>query len=142
MKNLLFTLFLFLFTLIAIGFSKSYTIDQININAIVLPDGNIEINETRTYTFKGKFSWAEYQLPLDKLGEVKLFSLRESSQNYYKSNDELPGSYYIENKGNTFYVQAGAGIVADSDPAREYEESVNKAKALAVATPPHRYARR
>jgi anthranilate synthase component I len=36
-------------------------------------------------------------------------------------------------KGNTFYVQAGAGIVADSDPAREYEESVNKAKALAVA---------
>jgi anthranilate synthase component 1 len=36
-------------------------------------------------------------------------------------------------KGNTVYVQAGAGIVADSDPAREYDESVNKAKALAVA---------
>ncbi|MCK5032983.1 MAG: DUF2207 domain-containing protein [Calditrichia bacterium] len=105
MKNLLFTLFLFLFTLIAIGFSKSYTIDQINIDAIVLPDGNIEINETRTYTFKGKFSWAEYQLPLDKLGEVKLFSLREGSQNYYQSNDELPGSFYIENKNNTFYVR-------------------------------------
>ncbi|MFN2138895.1 MAG: anthranilate synthase component I [Candidatus Promineifilaceae bacterium] len=30
-------------------------------------------------------------------------------------------------------VQAGAGIVADSDPASEYEESVNKAKALLVA---------
>lgn len=28
------------------------------------------------------------------------------------------------------YVQAGAGIVADSDPDREYEETVNKAKAL------------
>lgn len=28
------------------------------------------------------------------------------------------------------YVQAGAGIVADSDPAREYEETVNKARAL------------
>ncbi|BAS27584.1 anthranilate synthase component I family protein [Limnochorda pilosa] len=27
-------------------------------------------------------------------------------------------------------VQAGAGIVADSDPAREYQESVNKARAL------------
>ena len=31
------------------------------------------------------------------------------------------------------YIQAGAGLVADSVPAREYEESVNKARALAVA---------
>ena len=28
------------------------------------------------------------------------------------------------------YVQAGAGIVADSDPAREYQECRNKAAAL------------
>ncbi len=31
------------------------------------------------------------------------------------------------------YVQAGAGIVADSDPAREFEECVNKARALVRA---------
>ncbi|MGB4871416.1 MAG: anthranilate synthase component I family protein, partial [Candidatus Promineifilaceae bacterium] len=35
--------------------------------------------------------------------------------------------------GDTVYVQAGAGIVADSDPASEYRECVNKAKALFVA---------
>lgn len=28
------------------------------------------------------------------------------------------------------FVQAGAGVVADSDPAREYEETLNKARAL------------
>jgi len=33
----------------------------------------------------------------------------------------------------TAYVQAGAGIVADSDPHREYEETINKAKALVRA---------
>ena len=33
-------------------------------------------------------------------------------------------------KNNKFYVQAGAGIVADSKPNKEYEETVNKAKAL------------
>ena len=33
-------------------------------------------------------------------------------------------------KDGTATVQAGAGIVADSDPAKEYEETVNKAKAL------------
>ncbi len=30
---------------------------------------------------------------------------------------------------NKAYVQAGAGIVADSDPVKEYQETVNKAKA-------------
>ena len=33
-------------------------------------------------------------------------------------------------KKNKFYIQAGAGIVADSVPEKEYEETVNKAKAL------------
>jgi anthranilate synthase component 1 len=32
--------------------------------------------------------------------------------------------------GGRAYVQAGAGIVADSVPEREYEETINKAKAL------------
>ncbi len=31
--------------------------------------------------------------------------------------------------GQTAWVQAGAGIVADSDPATEYEETMNKAAA-------------
>jgi anthranilate synthase component 1 len=33
-------------------------------------------------------------------------------------------------KNGTAEIQAGAGIVADSVPALEYEETVNKAKAL------------
>ncbi len=36
-------------------------------------------------------------------------------------------------KGKRAYIQAGAGIVADSVPAREYNETVNKAKAQMVA---------
>lgn len=32
-------------------------------------------------------------------------------------------------KGKKAYIQAGGGVVADSVPAREYEETVNKAKA-------------
>jgi anthranilate synthase component 1 len=35
--------------------------------------------------------------------------------------------------GDTAYIQTGAGIVADSDPAREYQETLNKARALAEA---------
>ncbi|GAN32919.1 anthranilate synthase component I [Candidatus Brocadia sinica JPN1] len=36
-------------------------------------------------------------------------------------------------KGNDAYIQAGAGIVADSVPEREYEETLNKAKGLLKA---------
>jgi anthranilate synthase component 1 len=32
--------------------------------------------------------------------------------------------------GNNVTIQAGAGIVADSDPTREYDETVNKATAM------------
>ncbi len=34
---------------------------------------------------------------------------------------------------DTLKIQSGAGIVADSDPAREYDETVNKARALLEA---------
>lgn len=36
-------------------------------------------------------------------------------------------------QGDTVHIQAGGGIVADSDPQREYEESWNKAAAMAEA---------
>jgi anthranilate synthase component 1 len=36
-------------------------------------------------------------------------------------------------KGTTAWVQAGAGIVVDSDPAAEYDECVNKATAVLTA---------
>jgi anthranilate synthase component I len=35
--------------------------------------------------------------------------------------------------GDSVYIQAGAGIVADSDPSREFEETKNKAGALVEA---------
>jgi anthranilate synthase component 1 len=35
--------------------------------------------------------------------------------------------------GGRFHVQAGAGIVADSDPGAEYDETMNKARALVAA---------
>ena len=36
-------------------------------------------------------------------------------------------------RGKTVSVQAGAGIVADSDPHREYQETMNKARAVLLA---------
>ena len=35
--------------------------------------------------------------------------------------------------GNSLVMRAGAGIVADSDPRKEYEETINKSKAIFAA---------
>lgn len=36
-------------------------------------------------------------------------------------------------RGDTVHLQAGGGVVADSDPTYEYNESINKARALSLA---------
>jgi anthranilate synthase component I len=47
--------------------------------------------------------------------------------------DSCIGLRTLVAKNGRAYVQAGAGIVADSVPAREYEESANKARAVLKA---------
>ena len=44
--------------------------------------------------------------------------------------DSCIGIRTMLKQGKHAYLQAGAGIVADSDPAREFDESMNKAQAL------------
>ena len=55
---------------------------------------------------------------------------------YFTPNNEFDTCIALRTaliKKNRFYVQAGAGIVADSTPEKEYAETVNKAKALMKA---------
>ena len=52
---------------------------------------------------------------------------------YFSANGEFDTCIALRTalvKNDKFYVQAGAGIVADSKPENEYKETVNKAKAL------------
>ena len=44
-----------------------------------------------------------------------------------------PKAMNPEGTEHEVYVQAGAGIVADSDPAQEYEETLNKARGMLEA---------
>ena len=55
---------------------------------------------------------------------------------YFTPNNEFDTCIALRTaliKNDKFYVQAGAGIVADSRPEKEYAETVNKAKALMKA---------
>ena len=55
---------------------------------------------------------------------------------YFTPNNEFDTCIALRTaliKNDKFYVQAGAGIVADSKPEKEYTETINKAKALMKA---------
>ena len=61
-----------------------------------------------------------------------LMSLHLSIALLYSSNFALcsASNDIIHIKKNKLYVQAGGGVVYDSDPELEYNETVNKAKAV------------
>jgi len=69
---------------------------------------------------------------IDKLETTKR-KIYAGGIGYFSANGEFDTCIALRTavtKNNKFYVQAGAGIVADSNPIKEYEETVNKAKAL------------
>lgn len=65
--------------------------------------------------------------------ETKKRGVYAGSVGYINMNGDLDLALAIRTmvvKGKTAYVQAGAGIVYDSNPVSEYEETLNKAKSL------------
>ena len=72
---------------------------------------------------------------IDKLEKNKR-KLYAGGIGYFTSKKEFDTCIALRTaiiKNNKFYVQSGAGIVADSKPEKEYQETVNKAKALMKA---------
>lgn len=104
--KVLFLFLFFAFNFIHLSlFAKSYTIEKIDIQAQILRNGNLQINETRTYQFNGEYTWADYRLPLDQLGKVSEFSVIDGEDEYRKSQSKKPGTYQIEQDGEEFYVR-------------------------------------
>jgi len=69
---------------------------------------------------------------IDKLEKSKR-KMYAGSIGYFSANKNFDTCIALRTaliKNNKFYIQSGAGIVADSIPEKEYLETVNKAKAL------------
>ena len=72
---------------------------------------------------------------IDKLEKNKR-KLYAGGIGYFTPNREFDTCIALRTaliKDDKFYVQSGAGIVADSNAEKEYQETVNKAKALMKA---------
>ncbi|MDC3021200.1 anthranilate synthase component I [Pelagibacteraceae bacterium] len=72
---------------------------------------------------------------IDEL-EVSKRKLYAGGIGYFTANQEFDTCIALRTaliKNKKIYVQAGAGVVADSNPESEYKETINKAKALMQA---------
>ncbi len=85
--------------------ARSYSLDRVFVDARVDPDGSLWIDETRTYTFDGRYSWAELTLPLDRVGSVSEFSLSEEDRPFAPGTDEEPGTYQLESSDDELHVR-------------------------------------
>jgi uncharacterized membrane protein len=87
------------------AWAKEYEMPEIQIQATVSAEGTLKIAESRTYLFRGPFSWADYRLPLDKLGQVKNFRLYEGVWEYTENQDQQLGTYTLTQSPSEFYVR-------------------------------------
>ena len=89
------------------------------------------------YFYKSEHAVVDYS-------QMQSFSLIKSCIEifaYYGIGDFVPSDVkeffekiqLIQKKNGKVFVRSGAGIVADSDPEKEYEECLNKAKASLTA---------
>ena len=68
---------------------------------------------------------------------LQLGQLLKARIGYFGADGEMDTCITLRTgliKDETLFIQAGSGIVADSDPETEYQESCNKAKALLRAS--------
>ena len=73
---------------------------------------------------------------IDEFEKEKRGAVYAGAVGYFAANGAMDTCIVLRTavvKDGMMYVQAGGGIVADSVPQAEYEESVNKAKALMTA---------
>jgi anthranilate synthase component 1 len=73
---------------------------------------------------------------IDEFEKEKRGAVYAGAVGYFAANGAMDTCIVLRTavvKDGVMYVQAGGGVVADSVPEAEYEESVNKAKALMTA---------
>ena len=99
------TVLFFLLSILNSVIAKDYQLNEIQIQARLSAEGTLRIEESRTYVFNGSFSWADYRLPLEKLGHIENFQLFEEEVRFSESQGEEPGSYSTTISADEFYVK-------------------------------------
>lgn len=90
--------------------AKSYNINKVDISARLLENGGLEVTESRTYRFRGSFSFAYRDLPVAGSVAYGDFAVSEGGRPYRLDDSQEAGTYTVtRSSGNvrlTWYYRA------------------------------------
>lgn len=88
---------------------KRYAIDAVRIHASIDSTGGVWINESRTYTYEGRFTFATYELSTKGIPEISSISVGEGDQQFAEINsgndEDQPGTFRVERKAETVVIR-------------------------------------
>lgn len=75
---------------------KRFSVERIDVDALVLADGRTEVTETIVYDFRGRFRYAFRDIPLAPGQSVDAVEVREGTTPYARGAEEEPGTFQVE----------------------------------------------
>lgn len=77
---------------------KRYSVPQMEIDALVLPDGRVTVTETLVYSFRGRFRFAYREIPLRPGEQIETIEVAEAGVPFTDAagTDEEPGTFRVE----------------------------------------------
>ncbi len=85
---------------------KRYSVPQLEIDALVLPDGRVAVAETLVYSFRGRFRFAYREIPLRPGERLESIEVAEAGVPYSPAagDDEEAGTYRVERRESAVRV--------------------------------------
>ena len=106
---IIFLIFMLTITFTTISFAKSYSMPKVIQKVTLLPNGNISVDEYRTYSFDGNFHWAEYKIPIKGFSRLAQIWVGEVSQDgiikKYKRGQDSKGGFVVYKDSKNYTIK-------------------------------------
>ncbi|OVE80107.1 hypothetical protein BVY01_00845, partial [bacterium I07] len=84
---------------------KSYQYTGVQFEAQLNSDGSMNVTESRTYRFKGRYRFAFRTFPLNGPVSFESFQLAEGGKSYSRSSTEEPGTFQVNRSSDEIEVK-------------------------------------
>ena len=78
---------------------------EINVDVNIQESGTVSIEESRTYSYNGSFSWADYRLPKKGFTEIRNIRVSEGNTDYINENSEEPGTFSVSESDDLVVIK-------------------------------------
>ncbi len=85
--------------------ARSFEMSRLHVNINLQEDGVMQVEEQREFTFRGTFSEVYRTFPINEIATYKNFRILEDGEPYLNNTSKQPGTFFIEEKGNTKEVR-------------------------------------